>query len=136
MNTEAKKIALPVRVYLRRTIDGIDVLVWSDGALSDRLGYLVAGRLPAALRTIAADEICTLNWDELPRLVLAAKKVRGEDVHALRTSLRRGLPRAPLTEEERVSILESESTRRLARTREHLTFCRGAHCKVCSGKPT
>ena len=118
-------------VFRRTTFDGTRVLLWGDGALSDRLGRLVPGRIPPALLHLAADEVCTLSWAELPTLVSAAKRARGRDDAELRASLRQGRPREPLSEEESAAILEGESARRFARARAHVTICRGVRCVVC-----
>lgn len=67
----------PHEVARRRTFDGIDVLFWSDGAVTGRMGTY-AVHAPRELETIvaalranreAAGDVCVYSWSELPALV-------------------------------------------------------------------
>jgi hypothetical protein len=65
-------------VAKRTTYDGVAVLFWSDGAVTDRVGRLVKGRLPTDRIFEFANEVAIYGWNEIPDAIARFK--RGEVV--------------------------------------------------------
>lgn len=83
----------PHEVMRRRTFDGIDVLFWSDGAVTGRMGTY-ALRAPRELETLvaairanreAAGNACLYTWAELPALV---RSLRAKHLTEVRNAAR------------------------------------------------
>ena len=69
----------------RMTIDGYAVLLWADGAVSDRNGHLVKGRVPKNRLWDFAGWVATYKWAELPRFIDLLKK--GKPILGIRDDL-------------------------------------------------
>jgi hypothetical protein len=62
-------------VARRTTFDGVALLLWSDGAITNRLGgSTVRGRVPLARLWETAGWVATYRWDELAGLVQALRR--------------------------------------------------------------
>lgn len=124
---------LRAEVIARRiTLDGIAVQIWSDGALTDRLGRnTIRGRIPVALAFVVADEICLYGWAELPRLIAAAKRTaKAKQPHGALHAFRQEIAGYALAKPGSTPCLGVGAG--IAReTREHIAICRAFHCKRC-----
>ena len=64
----------PVSQY--KTYDGVSVILWSDGDLTDRLGRGISRvHLPFWAAAVVAHEVAIFDWEELPLLIKNAKKL-------------------------------------------------------------
>ncbi len=64
------------QIATRHTADRIRILVWSDGSLTNGLGFSVrGGKLPASVLWRVVGDLALFDWTELPSVIRTAKKV-------------------------------------------------------------
>lgn len=66
-------------VSKQKTYDGIDVLLWNDGLITDRLGNMKRGyKLPVRNMWRHWQDIGVYTWNEIPDLVAKARISAGK----------------------------------------------------------
>jgi hypothetical protein len=63
-----------VVVAKRKAFDGVTILFWSDGAVTDRNGKYIKGRLPKDRIFEFAGNVCLYTYDEIPEAIAAFKQ--------------------------------------------------------------